>query len=85
VHLAAGVGGGGRAGRDGHGHADRGGVEPGVRERAERFGQGDDFGGQVQARRGLRHRPFETEPGSGFGECALVAGLAVVGGVDQLV
>jgi hypothetical protein len=59
VHLA---GGGSRARRDGRGHVGRGGVEPGVRERAERFGQGDDFGGRVQARRGPRHRPFETEP-----------------------
>jgi hypothetical protein len=32
---------------------------------------------------GLGHRAFEAEPGDGFGECALVAGCAVVGGVDR--
>ena len=52
-----------------------GGVQPGVGERAERLGQGDDLGGQLDSRRGLGHQAVEAEPGSGFGEGAFVPGV----------
>src|SRR5438067_1647957 len=79
VDLAARIRRGDPAGRDRRWRVGGGRVEPGVRERAERLGQGDDLGGQLDAGRGAGHGAVEAEPGGSFGEGALVPGGAVVG------